>query len=139
MSAPRRTQLLLDRVQLVLVGRIVGYWCFCLLAVMLMACCWTIWTERPGSSAELIAKVLHHYAPVLAATIVVLPLVVIDAMRLSHRFVGPVFRLRQALRQAAEGQDVEPIRLRSTDFWIDVVEDFNRAMADAAEPPTHAA
>src|SRR5690606_20314417 len=100
MVLPRRRRLFLDSVQMTLMLRVVAYWFFCLLAAALMACCWIAWADTPTSSGELFARALRVYGPVLGATVILLPLVVMDVLRLSNRFVGPVYRLRQALRQA---------------------------------------
>jgi hypothetical protein len=125
----RRKQLFLDRVQTVLIVRVISYWLFCLLAGMLMACLWLAWSAPPGSSGEMLQRVLLTYGPVFAATLIVVPLVVMDVLRLSNRFVGPAYRLRQALKQAADGQAVRPLQFRDNDFWRDAADDFNRAMA----------
>ncbi len=137
----RRRQLLLDRVQSILIARVVFYWFFCLLAASLMASCWTAWDDPPTSSLELARKVLHAYGPALGATVLVLPLVVFDVLRLSNRFVGPMYRLRMALKEAASGRSVAPIKFRDDDFWRDVADDFNRALAQrqAGDAPTTAA
>jgi hypothetical protein len=131
----RRKQLFLDRVQSVLIMRVISYWLFCLLAGMLMACLWLAWSDPPASSGEMLNRVLHTYGPVFAATLIVVPLVVVDVLRLSNRFVGPAHRLRQALKQAAEGQAVRPIQFRENDFWRDAADNFNRALA-LREPET---
>ncbi len=138
MFPSRRRRLFLDSVQTTLMLRVVAYWFFCLLAAALMACCWIAWAEPPASSGELFARALRVYGPVLGATTLLLPLVVMDVLRLSNRFVGPVYRLRHALRQAAHGEAVAPIQFRDNDYWRDVAEDFNRACASLNEETTSA-
>jgi hypothetical protein len=133
MWTTRRKQLFLDRVQTVLIMRVICYWLFCLLAGMLMACLWLAWSAPPASSGEMLGRVLLTYGPVFGATLIVVPLVVMDVLRLSNRFVGPAYRLRQALKQAADGQAVRPLQFRDSDFWRDAAEDFNRAMAFRSE------
>jgi len=132
----RRQRIYLDRVQSVLVVRILAYWLYCLLAASLMACCWVIWVDPPASSAQLFGHVFSRFGLLFAATAAVMPLVMFDVLRLSHRFVGPVFRLRQALREAASGEPMRPLKFRDDDFWREVADDFNRAFAarDAREP-----
>ena len=55
---------------------------------------------------------------------------------MSNRFVGPMYRLRNTLRQLADGESVHPIKLREKDFWIDVADDVNRVIkiVQDAEP-----
>jgi hypothetical protein len=44
---------------------------------------------------------------------------------LSNRFVGPMYRLRGAIRDVARGKDIQPLKFRNDDFWQDVAGDFN--------------
>jgi hypothetical protein len=71
--------------------------------------------------------------PAFFASALMLPLLMLDIIRVSHRFAGPMIRIRKALRDVAEGKTVEPIRFRFGDFWCDVAEDFNRATARIRE------
>lgn len=137
MRSQRRRHIYIDHVQTVLVVRVVAYWLYCLLAATLIACCWIALTERPASSREMFLEVFRRYGVALGATLALLPLVVLDVLRLSHRFVGPVFRLRQALREAAEGRPVRPIQFRDNDFWREVADDFNRAFARRTREAEH--
>ncbi|MBW3596276.1 MAG: hypothetical protein KY475_03260 [Planctomycetes bacterium] len=131
----RRQRIVLDRVQWVLVVRVFSYWLYCLLAASLIACCWIAWMDAPASSGDLMLSVFRRFGLVFAATAAVMPLVLFDVLRLSHRFAGPMFRLRQALRQAAEGENTPPLHFRDDDFWRDVAEDFNRAFAHRMSQP----
>ena len=65
-------------------------------------------------------------APAMIASIMLLPIVVVDSARFSNRFVGPIFRLRGAMKRLANGEKVEPFQFRKDDFWRDVPDDFNR-------------
>jgi nitrogen fixation/metabolism regulation signal transduction histidine kinase len=116
--------------------RVVAYWLFCLLASALMACCWIAWLDRPASSGELFTLLFRHYGPVFVATLILLPLVIVDTLRLTNRFVGPVYRLRRALQEAADGKLNRPLKFRDDDFWRDVAEDFNRAVGQVPENDT---
>ena len=53
------------------------------------------------------------------------PLVVIDVVRQSHRWVGPVFHLRRALEALAKGVQVSAIQFRDGDYWQDMANDIN--------------
>ena len=39
-----------------------------------------------------------------------LPIVMMDVLRLSNRFVGPVKRLREGLKDLAQGKQVKPLK-----------------------------
>ena len=62
-------------------------------------------------------------------SLVLLPLVVFDILRLSNRFVGPLLRLRQSMRQLAQGEHVDPIEFRCNDFWREFADEFNAVLA----------
>jgi hypothetical protein len=51
-------------------------------------------------------------------------------MRMSNRFVGPIYRLRRSMRSLANGADVDPVFLRDGDYWFDFAEDFNRVATE---------
>jgi signal transduction histidine kinase len=69
------------------------------------------------------------FCPALLASLLVLPVIVWDLLRLSHRFVGPMIRLRNAMRDLADGKQVRPISFREEDFWCEFAEEFNRLAA----------
>ena len=64
-----------------------------------------------------------HLAPMVISSAVLLPVVIISAIRFSHRFVGPMLRFRQVLRKLASGERAPQINLRQLDFWTDVARD----------------
>jgi hypothetical protein len=57
---------------------------------------------------------------------------------LSHRFVGPVLRVRNALRQASRGEKTARVKLRPNDFWTELADDLNefldRVEAQSVQP-----
>ncbi len=77
------------------------------------------------------------YSPVLLVLGCLLPLFVYDSIRLSHRFAGPVFRLRQVIRSLASGARTEPIEFRDNDFWKEIAQDMNRVIDRLAETPSN--
>ena len=129
MSARKRTQLFVDRkVQGMLIVRVTMYWLYCLLSISLLMVCWVAFTDRPATSGELFQKTFGQFGPALGASLVALPIVILDLLRLTNRFAGPMFRLRRSMRDFADGKPVHPVYLRNKDFWSDFAADFNRAM-----------
>ena len=130
MSTSRRQQMFCDReVQGALMLRVVMYWFFCLLTITLMLVCWSVVSGPPRRFAPLVSELYVRYAPALAASLLVLPIVMIDVVRLSNRFVGPVKRLRDAMTALADGDDVSPIKFRDRDFWVPLADLFNNIAA----------
>lgn len=62
------------------------------------------------------------------ASLLVLPVVLYDLLKLSNRFAGPMFRLRRLMGQVADGEKIEPVRFRQGDYWHDFAEEFNRLL-----------
>lgn len=54
-----------------------------------------------------------------------LPAFMLDFVRFSNRFAGPIVRLRRFLRELGENGDVPPLKFRDDDFWVDVAKEFN--------------
>lgn len=130
MSARKRRQLFIDgKVQGALVVRVMMYWFYCLLSVALMTACWAIFSDRPATSADLMRRVWIQCGPALFASVLLLPIVIVDCVRLSNKFAGPVKRLRHAMKDLADGRHVRPQNFRDGDFWFDFAEDFNRVLA----------
>jgi hypothetical protein len=130
MSITRRQQMWCDReVQGALMTRVVMYWLFCLLTITLMLVCWTVISGPPRRFAPLMLELYQRYAPALAASLLVLPIVMLDVVRLSNRFVGPIKRLRDGMTVLAEGGEVMPMKFRDRDFWSPLADLFNSIAA----------
>jgi hypothetical protein len=94
-----------------------------------MMVCWVVIAERPASSTEMWNTVVGRCGPALFASMLLLPVALIDMARMSNRFAGPILRLRRAMKDLADGREVQPIRFRDHDYWGDFAEDFNRVLA----------
>lgn len=79
---------------------------------------WTSWTFR------LMFLVIASVVGVLLPSV----LCIYDAVRLSHRVAGPLVRFRQAIREVAEGDEVELVRLRDTDFLQEMRDELNEML-----------
>ena len=137
MNRPRRAAFIIDRqVQGALLLRIILYWMFCFVSISVLLICWEFFTGSSSRMIDLVSRLYYRYGPVLSASFILLPLVMLDVIRVSNRFVGPVLRLRQGLRDVAEGQPAQPLNFRDDDFWRDLASDFNRAVARLARETT---
>ena len=139
MSQCRRSQIFIDReVQGVLMLRVGFYWLCCLLSIVLMVLCWNVVTGPPRRFVDLFAEIVERNAPALVASLILLPMVMIDVVRMSHRFVGPMVRLRGALRELAINGRARPIAFREHDYWQELAADFNRVAERVEMPATPA-
>jgi hypothetical protein len=128
-SYPRKRLFVDRKIQGALVRRVVMYWATCLITIVLMLLSWRILTGPHRLLYAYLSELWFYFAPALLASFILLPAVIIDVVRLSNRFVGPLNRLRQSMRALAQGEDVEPIRFRKADFWQTFADEFNAIAA----------
>ncbi|MBN2022021.1 MAG: hypothetical protein JW809_04440 [Pirellulales bacterium] len=125
-----RKHLFVDpHVQGALVWRVIMYWFLCLGTAIVMLLCWRMLTGPARMFYTHFDDMWFHYGPALIASLLLLPLVVADIIRLSNRFTGPMVRLRREMRALARGEQVEPLRFRDDDFWHEFAEEFNAVVA----------
>ena len=127
------------KVQGALVLRVAMYWVFCLLSLSLMLLCWRIFTGPARLFYTHFADMWYYYGPALVASFLLLPIVLVDIVRVSNRFAGPLVRLRRSMRALARGEEVQPIHFRGRDFWQEFADEFNaiaaRLQDDKARTP----
>ena len=104
--------------------RCVVYWCSCLVSVFLFLMIASILTQ-PSSIGEVFGGVWMSYSAAIFASLLMLPLVIMDMVRFSHRVVGPLIRLEREMQRLAEGKSVRPLQFREGDFWDGLAEQFN--------------
>lgn len=63
--------------------------------------------------------------PLLLAFAAVLPIAALHLVRFTHRCVGPIVRLRRAMRELTVGEDIELLRFREKDYWHGLAGEFN--------------
>ncbi|MGO9111313.1 MAG: hypothetical protein ACLP9L_18965 [Thermoguttaceae bacterium] len=119
------------RVQGALIVRVVLYWLMCLLTMMLLLLGWDMITGPARPLNAHLAALWALYGPAATASLLLLPPVVFDLLRLSNRFAGPMFRLRRSLHDLAQGKPVAAVRFRQADFWQEFADDFNTVAARA--------
>jgi hypothetical protein len=127
MGTFRRTKLLVEpQFQYTLAVRVVSYWCFWMLSLALLLFCWRVTTGPKMPAAVHIRMLMLQCGPACLASFVLVPILVIDTLRLSNRLVGPLVRLRDGMRRLANGERVAPIHFRTGDFMEDLATEFNK-------------
>lgn len=130
MGEKRRSKLYADKkLQGALLFHTAIYWFYCLFSVALIAVCWVIFTHQPATSYDLFGQLWINCGPALLGSILLLPLVLIDCLRLSNRFAGPMVRLQLAMDKLAKGEKPELVQLRDGDYWREFADDFNSVVA----------
>jgi len=130
----KRRRILIDLpIQGALLIRVGLYWIVSIFAQVLiihMVCILGSLSAAPNAFSVPNLQLRWLLELVVFASALVLPIILFDAVRLSHRWVGPIFRLRSALQALSRGEEVAPIAFRAGDFWQEVAGDFNVVAAE---------
>ena len=134
----RRRKLFVEpRMQGMLVFKILIYWVNGFLTIGLLIAAWSVFQDMPRTSGELVTNMWNSVGPALVASLFLMPLIVMDCIRWSNRYAGPMVRLHGALTDLADGKQVDPVKFRKGDLWYEMAEQFNRIAAQqqgTAEP-----
>lgn len=127
-NAPfRRQKIYVDRhVQGGIVLRLAAIWLTTtVIAIFVSALLQFLGDPTIGLEAYL-ADFSRYWVPTLMAFGAMLPIAGLHLVRFTHRFVGPIVRLRRLMRELAEGQVLAPVKFREKDYWQDLATEFNR-------------
>jgi nitrogen fixation/metabolism regulation signal transduction histidine kinase len=139
MSHPARKKTFVDpKVQGALVRRLVLHWFSFIAVAAIVAFCLQILTNPFRSISEHGQEVWWTHGPFLLVMFFMLPIFIVDTIKLSNRFAGPIYRLRLTIRSMAEGESFKPLRFRDFDFWQGLADDFN-AMVERLSGTKHEA
>jgi hypothetical protein len=121
-----RKRLFVDsKVQGALLARTAVYWLGCIAVMSAMLICWEVFAT-PGSIREIkFDQIWYRLAPALVMSLLLLPFMLLDVVRITNRMVGPVYRMRNYMRRLAEGKPVTPLQFRQDDFWQEMADEFN--------------
>jgi hypothetical protein len=120
-------------VQGAFLARAVVYWLACVACLAMMLLTTGTLSDPARTFDPLVGSYWFRLLPALVIAIVLLPAMAFDMARLANRLASPLIRLRKAMRGAAQGEAVSPIRLREGDFWADFAEDLNQVLARLQE------
>lgn len=124
-----------DNVQGSLIKRIVLHWCaFFLLSLLSLFALEYFMGDPALSFGGHLAVIWGKYAFFILLMLAVVPTFIYDTLKLSHRFAGPILRLKSSIRSLAEGENVAELKFRDNDFWSELSDDFNR-VAHRVSPP----
>jgi len=136
--ANQRRRLLTDRpVQVQLVLRVLLHWLafFVAVAVGLPLFRAIVLGEFTKPLSELATTGLVDSAILFVLFLALLPYFVYDTFKITNRFAGPMYRLRQAFQSLARGETFRPIKFREGDFWQDAAQEFNDMVRQLQSSP----
>jgi signal transduction histidine kinase len=131
----KRTQNFVDtKVQGALLRRILFHWvAFFVVTGMSIILLQAMLSGPDGFTlAERITKEAGEFTLVAIVMVCLFPAFLLDTVRFSNRFVGPVGRLRRYLKQLGKDQNTEHCAFRGNDFWSEMAAEFND-VADLVE------
>lgn len=127
MSHPERKKKFVDpKVQGALIRRLVIHWVLFIAVASVVAFCMQVLSNPFRSVSEHARQLWWTHGPFLMVMVFLLPVFVHDTVKLSHRFAGPIYRLRHTIRSIAEGSPARRLKFRDFDFWQGLAEDFNK-------------
>jgi len=144
-SHSKRTRTYVDSdVQGGLLRKISWQWLMLVSVTCMMMAIWVWLFEHPDATAsELITLTFGRCFPFLLASLALVPVFLLDTVKLSNRFAGPTLRFRAVLSDAARGRPVQPMTFRQDDFWQEMADDLNSLLQRPGQlnpstcPPDH--
>jgi hypothetical protein len=126
MSRPQRRKVYIDSgVQGALARRIILHWVVFLGVASLVAFVLQVLSNPFRPLVDHLRDMWWNQGPFLVVMLFLLPVFVVDTVKISHRFAGPIFSLRRAIREITQGKPVRKLKFRDNDFWHELSEDFN--------------
>ena len=112
MSRPQRRKRFIDsNVQGALARRIIFHWLVFLLVASLAAFLLQVLSDPFRPLASTSQNLWWTHGPFLLVMVFLLPVFVVDTIKISHRFAGPIFSLRRAMREVAAGQAAAQVEI----------------------------
>lgn len=133
----RRNQSFVDsEVQGSLLRKLAFHWVVFVIANTLALLIWIRMFEAPEKNwPAVFGDSLQRFLPFYLVSLALIPAFLLDTLKLTNRFAGPILRLRRGLANAACGRHVTPLYFRGSDFWQEIADHFNTVVCpDQIEP-----
>jgi hypothetical protein len=126
----RNGHLVESKVQRALLRRLLWQWCvFTGLLFTLVIALHYLMQNSAGPQATVFGEIWQRYSLLIIVTLGLVPYFLYDMIRLTHRVAGPMVRFGNVLRRAAQGESVEPVQFRKSDYWQELAHDLNIVLA----------
>jgi hypothetical protein len=123
-----RKRVWVDHFQTRLTMRIAAYLGLFMVVLINFLYAWRLLTEGVHDPLGQFVAMLRDYLPVGACLLVLVPVMAWDAIRFTHRLVGPLVRFRRTMQSITQGELVRPIKLREGDYLTELRDDFNHML-----------
>lgn len=130
MAPGKRKQLVIEpAIQYSLIRQLLAQWGLHLLSTLVLM---TILQVLLGGFFHPWSYHLERIWPTLAsltlALFCLLPVFVMQSLKLSNRFAGPIHRFRRELRRLGDGAPYREVKFRENDFWQEISGEFESAV-----------
>lgn len=133
MSRPQRKKKFVDaKVQGALARRLIFHWLVFLAVAVGVAVVLQVLADPLRPAGEHLSQAWSMHGPFLVVMLFLLPVYVVDTIKISHRFAGPIVNMRNAMREIVAGGKPRKLKFRRTDFWHDLADDYNAMIARLA-------
>src|SRR3954471_8505215 len=130
MGFPRRKKKFIDsNVQGALSRRIILHWLIFMLVTSVVAFVLQVLSDPFRGLSSHFKDLWWSQGPFLLVMLFLLPVFVMDAIKMSHRFAGPILSLVPGIRGVADGEAPRKMKFRKHDFWQDLAHDYNAMLA----------
>lgn len=109
--------------------RVVAYWFCCMFVTLAAVGFGASLRQVVQVSDPWLGGVVPYLLPCVAATLFVLPVLILDTLVVSNRFAGPMRRLTRRLKNVADGERPSRLRFRQGDYHQELASAWN-AVAD---------
>ena len=125
MSTDKRKKVLVHhKIQGALIKTLVLQWLMFISFTGLAMVVMQLWMDPFQSSVEWNYHLRITILSLAIVSVCLLPVFILDLIKLSNRFVGPIVRLQSYVDQVGRGE-VGELRFRKHDFWVSLADDFN--------------
>lgn len=123
----KRSQTVIDKeVQYGVIRKIAAHWIVFMICNSFALLMWVCLFEQPDASwKDTAGECFRRFMPFFIISAALIPAFVLDTLKLTNRFAGPISRLRAEIANAAAGRPVEKLNFRTNDYWREIASSFN--------------
>lgn len=121
----RRRRTLVNKFQNKLIVRMLCYAAIYQFTLWNFLFLWRLLMSGAGDFAHQYGQFSRDFAPMLLCVLALIPSLIWDALKFSHRIAGPIVQISRAVRDVADRRPLGYVRLRENDELKELQDDFN--------------
>jgi hypothetical protein len=129
MNHKRKQKFVDTNVQGALLRRILFHWvAFFFVTALTVILMKTLVGDMNISFTENVKNSIGEFSLYGVILLCLFPVFMLDTVRFSNRFVGPIGRLRRHLKELGTEKTTQKCAFRDNDFWAEMAEEFNKVV-----------